>query len=453
MIDMAEKPRVLLIGVDQSIQSALSETLSASDVIIQNEMNETIFDAIEPAPVLVICGPPQGEMQAGELAQGLRMTYATQPLFLICEHRSGYDRKLFKKNGFTDAFLLPMDRAIAQTEILSALASATKGQVRVFKPVQIVDLQPGDALEFETRIFMPVNRKYVRVGAAGDELDAGLIERLKAKQNGALFVPQDQMGAFYDYSAKRLKALTQDGAISVTERKERLSKAVRDLIGGIFDDQAATFESGHAFVSDCGEIVKRFVITGAENDWYERVTQVMGERGDTYSHAGNVSTYAALFSMGTGIGIPEDMALAGMLHDIGLSLLPPNIQLKEVEELTRDEFELYKNHPDQSVNLIKEKKIIATEITLKAIAQHHELYNGQGYPRQLYGDRICKEAQILALADRFDYLTRSHPGKPVKKPREALEQLKAMQLADPSKIHYNPEILKKLIALFPDDPK
>lgn len=450
---MADKPRVLLIGVDPGIQRDLSATLSESEVVILNEMNETIFDAVVPPPALVICGPPQAEIPAGELAQGLRMTYTEQPIFLICEHRSGYDRKLFKKNGFTDAFLMPMDRAIAQTEILSALSNASKGQVRVFRPVQIVDIQPGDKLEFETRMFMPVNRKYVRVGAAGEELDGGLMSRLKTKHSGALFVPQDQMGAFYDYSAKRLKDLSKEGSISATERKERLSKAVRDLIGGIFDDQAATFESGHAFVADCGEIVKRFVISGAENDWYERVTQVMGEKGDTYSHSGNVSTYAALFSMGTGIGVPEDMALAGMLHDIGLSLLPADIQLKEVEDLTRDEFELYKNHPDQSVNLIKEKKIIATEITLKAIAQHHELYNGQGYPRQLYGDRICKEAQILALADRFDYMTRSQPGKPTKKPREALEQLKALQLADPSKIHYNPEILKKLIALFPDDPK
>jgi len=81
--------------------------------------------------------------------------------------------------------------------------------------------------------------------------------------------------------------------------------------------------------------------------------------------------------------------------------------------------------------------------------QHHEHFDGTGYPNGIFGDRMCKEAQLLAIADRFDYLTAIRPGKPTLSPFEAVNQLRDIQLKDTSKTHYNPELLKKLLELFP----
>jgi len=111
--------------------------------------------------------------------------------------------------------------------------------------------------------------------------------------------------------------------------------------------------------------------------------------------------------------------------------------------------EIYKKHPEMSINLIKSRKLIVPDIVSKAILQHHELYNGSGYPSGLFGDRICKEAQIIALADRFDYLTRVREGRPLMTPSQAVDHLKGLQVNDPSRIHYEPELLKKLLNLFP----
>ena len=117
--------------------------------------------------------------------------------------------------------------------------------------------------------------------------------------------------------------------------------------------------------------------------------------------------------------------------------------------MTKEQSELYQKHPQTSVNLVKSRKIVVPDIVTKIILQHHELYNGTGYPSGLFGDRICKEAQILALADRFDYLTRLIPGKPLLTPSQAVEQLRREQVNDPSRIHYNPDLLKRLLTLFP----
>jgi len=239
--------------------------------------------------------------------------------------------------------------------------------------------------------------------------------------------------------------------MSATERKEKLQGAIRDLVSGLFTDQAASFESGQAIMKDCGEIVKSYIVQGGEGEWFTRIQQILGDRGDSYSHSGNVSTLAALFSMGLGIGKPEDMALAGLLHDIGIAELPAEIQCLDPSEMSPEQLIQYQKHPEKSVNLIKTRKIVVPEIVMKMIMQHHELFNGKGYPHGLYGDRICKEAQVLAIADRFDELTSLKEGKPLLTPSEAIESLRKPQLDDPSKIHYQPELLKGILSLFQNE--
>ncbi len=444
-----ENLAILTIGLEPEVQKIIEDLLANTKVTAIPMDIEKLMGDLEVSPCLVISGYPKEGVSVIELAQMLRMQYQGLPIFLCCQSREGFERKAFIKNGFTDAFLLPMDTMNLRGALSDTLAKVSNGAIRVFRPVKIIDVEPGAKLDFDVSVYLSANQKYVKVSNAGDELDGDRASRMKKANVNNVFVPAEQMPKFYQYSAQRLKSIGKSGKLSVTEKKEKLTEAVRDLISNLFTNEAVGFESGQDLMKDCSEIVKSYIIDDAENEWYARMQQVLGEREGTYSHASNVSTFAALFSMGLAVGKPEDLALAGLLHDIGIAELPAELQFKPYEEMNPDEKKLYHKHPEMSINLVRRRKIVVPEIVSKMILQHHELFNGEGFPNGYFGDRICKEAQVLALADKFDELTALKDGKPTMTPSQAVAFLRSEQAKDPSKIHYNPELLKKLISLFP----
>lgn len=439
-------PSILLIGLESEIKAQIEDLLRYTQVKTLAMDIDQILEISGAAPALVISGPPAG-VSAAELAQTLRMQFQEAPIFLCCQNRTGFERKQFIKNGFTDAFLFPMDLPTLRNTLSETLTVVSKGAVKSYRPVKLLDVDDGTVLDFDTSLFLPTNKKFVKLSIAGESIEGSKLDKIKGAKFTSLQVPSDQMPKFYSYSAKRLRAI--DGTMGATERKEKMQSAVRDLVSGLFTEQASSFESGQGILKDCGEIVKSYITSGAESEWYTRIQQVLGDRGDTYSHTGNVSTLAALFSMGLGIGKPEEMALAGLLHDIGIAELPNEIQLLDPAVMTPDQLKIYYTHPELSVRLIQSRKIVMPEGAVKAILQHHELYNGTGFPKGLFGDRVSKEAQILAIADRFDYLTRVQDGRALMTPAQTVDHLRMLQVNDPSKIHFKPDLLSSLLNLFP----
>jgi len=91
-----------------------------------------------------------------------------------------------------------------------------------------------------------------------------------------------------------------------------------------------------------------------------------------------------------------------LLHDIGKLAVPDAVLLKP-GALTGEEWEVLREHPWRGANFAS--VLGFPESTCAVIRQHHERWNGTGYPRGLSGEQISLEARIVAVADAYDAIT------------------------------------------------
>ena len=117
----------------------------------------------------------------------------------------------------------------------------------------------------------------------------------------------------------------------------------------------------------------------------------------------------------------ETVRLAGMTHDLGLVAVPSFVLHKSQEELSAAEWERLRLHPYHAERILA--RIPAFRAIIPLVGAQHERVDGQGYYRGLAGSQIPPGARILAVADRYDELTRGLPGHPPLDVGAALERL------------------------------
>ena len=136
----------------------------------------------------------------------------------------------------------------------------------------------------------------------------------------------------------------------------------------------------------------------------------------------------------------RELALVGLLHDIGMLKIPAEILNKE-GKLTEEEYKTIKTHPIISYKLINEKNIFGKDV-LSPIIQHHEQFDGNGYPRQLPGEKIHVFAKIMAIADTFEAQISDRAYRKSKNGYTAMKEV----LAD-SANRFDPKILRAFLSI------
>jgi putative nucleotidyltransferase with HDIG domain len=124
----------------------------------------------------------------------------------------------------------------------------------------------------------------------------------------------------------------------------------------------------------------------------------------TYGHSMRVCYFSMV--LGRELNLSDwqmyELQLAALFHDIGKIGTPDSI-LNKPTRLTADEFDIMKQHPTQSYEILKGFKTF--EKVAKHAKHHHERYDGRGYPDGLKGDEIPFYARIILIADTFDAMT------------------------------------------------
>ncbi|WP_026176971.1 HD-GYP domain-containing protein [Desulfurispora thermophila] len=145
----------------------------------------------------------------------------------------------------------------------------------------------------------------------------------------------------------------------------------------------------------------------------------------TFAHSVNVGVLAVM--AGLAMKMPRERLLqlgkGAMLHDIGKIDLPLSI-LNKPGKLTEDEFDQIKKHCQVGMQILKHSGYV--NIVEAAVAlQHHERYDGSGYPGGLRGEQIHLFSRITSIADVYDAITSNRVYRPAFPPHEAYELLAA----------------------------
>ncbi len=136
----------------------------------------------------------------------------------------------------------------------------------------------------------------------------------------------------------------------------------------------------------------------------------------------------------------NNLLVASLLHDIGMLGVSKDITEKQTK-LTRQEFELLKLHLLKSARLTSEHLYYPKEVG-EIIMQHHERFDGSGYPEGLEGEAIHLSARVLSLTDSFSaMICRTSYGKPL----SGYETMKELSQRVDKK--FDPKILKSFIAI------
>lgn len=416
--------KLLSLVFDPQLKTALTELVQADSILQLSGPDQFMndFDSYKDGDFSVVVCEVQGSIDfASEVGQVMRNQCPGTPSYAIVPDKMLFQPKVLKKNGFNDVFLFPVDRQNFHDQLSAALAPEALAK-RALKRVFIPDIQVRTKLGIATYVHLPMNKKHLVFTGKDEEFSAKKAEKLKQHSIGSLYIERKDSSSFYEYVAGQMRSA--DNTLSETERSEKLQGAVRGIFREMFDQKAEdSFESGRELLDSCRKMVSSYILSpGEKGDFHSRLIRTIGGSGLDYSHAADVSTIAVLFALAIGRKA-DDIAIAGFMHDLSLANFPLEYGYELDPAWPDDLRKEFSAHPQTSVNQIKTKKMIVSPEVEKIILQHHERFDGKGFPRGLAGDRIVEDAQILSLADQFHYLTITRTGMARLSPAAAFDRI------------------------------
>ena len=241
-------------------------------------------------------------------------------------------------------------------------------------------------------------------------------------------VPDELMEAIHDTKLPPLEKAKAIQAHSIT--------LISDLLDNPTAENIRDAKKGIAEVVDLiltDDKTSLYLLSITSHDFY------------TYTHSVNVGFLAvslakSLFKKSTAHDMHE-LGAGFFLHDLGKVQVDTSI-INKPEKLTEEEMNAMKRHPDMGYKVLYETNQLTPECK-KIVLQHHERYDGKGYPYGLKGDDIHLYGKMCSIADVFDALTSDRPYRQKLEPFHALKLMKE-EMID----HFHRDLFEQFVLLF-----
>lgn len=267
------------------------------------------------------------------------------------------------------------------------------------RPVELDKVKEGQVLG--KSIFTPDGRVLLREGTA---LTERYLKALREMQFGFIYLADP-----------RLPGLEINDVIPEQLRQEAVG-TIRKAFGDV--------SKGNVNIQAIADMTSRIVESIMGNDsLLIQMADLKCHDTYTFSHSVNVCVLGTI--VGVQLGLDErklkDLALGLMLHDVGKMQVPDDI-LNKPGRLTEEEYSKMQEHPRSGFDVLRSNQAISAHAKI-VILQHHEKYDGTGYPKGLKGNDIHLNGQIGAIADVYDALTSDRTYRKRFLPHEAIDYL------------------------------
>lgn len=282
--------------------------------------------------------------------------------------------------------------------------------------------------EEQIKVIRGLGLKWVRWDPARSERKP--LPRSAAQALPEAAPPEADAAAAPETANREAMARKQERIQQLSEHRERLAQVeqaflsaanvVRNLNKNIFSQPEKT-------VGDAGKLVGQVVETLLAAP--DLAIQVMAEKPggeDIYLHALNVAVLS--MTLAKELGLPAELVqfigMGAIFHDVGLNEIPTTI-LNNPGPLTKAEREFREMHCHYGVEIGRKAALPAP--VLRIIQQHHELFDGSGYPQKLKGEAIDPLARVVSLINAYDNLCNPPNIAHALTPHEALSSMFAQQ--------------------------
>lgn len=159
----------------------------------------------------------------------------------------------------------------------------------------------------------------------------------------------------------------------------------------------------------------------------------------TYKHAERVFNYCNLMAVHLSLSIKDRKVLlyGAYLHDLGKINISKEILVAD-SHLTQNQWNELVRHPKDGADMIRQIK--GFEDVIPIVLQHHEKYDGSGYPEGIAGENISYLARILTIIDSFDAMTNQRTYQKIKTFNEAYEEIVRCKGT-----HFDPDLADEFI--------
>jgi HD-GYP domain-containing protein (c-di-GMP phosphodiesterase class II) len=284
-------------------------------------------------------------------------------------------------------------------------------------PISLLTLTPGRQVPVDIYSWVEGADKPQLFLASDQILELDLVERSPDGVELRLFIESSSRSTFQQY----LQTLVNDHdylkTLTDENRSALVSEVVRDVLAGAFKSNSTNTIVGTANV--LGQHIASLIsetqlsVTG--------LSKILYHDYGTFTHSANVALYSSLLALRMGFQeySLEDIAVGGLLHDIGKLSIDDKI-LNKPGKLDDMEFRIIKKHPLQGYRLLVTDPNVTTCQLLMAY-QHHEKMDGTGYPVGIQSDEISQVGRLCAVVDVYEALTSKRPYRNPMRPEQAIE--------------------------------